>query len=88
VEDLAVKGWSDALDGLTGEQIKTGLRLCGTRKIQVGKEDWPPTPAEFRSMCLPETVPAIHRDYVALPKPEQDKEKVATHLQQMRDRLK
>ncbi len=88
VEDLAVKKWAEALDGLTGEQIKTGLRMCGTRKIQVGSEDWPPTPAEFRAMCLPEVVPAIHREYVSLPRPAVEPEKIQQHIAAMRDRLK
>jgi hypothetical protein len=87
VEDLAARQWASFLDGLTGEQIKSGLRACGTRKIQVGKEDWPPTPAEFRAMCLPETVAAIHRDYVALPKPQQDKAMVANSISEIRKKL-
>lgn len=87
IEDFAAKQWSSAMEGLTGEQIKTGLRHCGTRKINVGAEDWPPTPAEFRAMCLPEVVPAIHRDYVALPKPQQDKDVVANSISEIRKKL-
>jgi hypothetical protein len=39
-------------------------------------------------MCLPETVSAIHRDYVALPRPPQDPEKVQQRIKAMRDLLK
>ena len=88
IEDLAVARWSEALDGLTGEQIKTGLRLCGTRRIAVGQEDWPPTPAEFRALCLPEKVPSYHRDYVALPRPAVDPEFVASQISLMKSKLK
>lgn len=88
LENLAVQEWSVALEGLTGDQIKSGLRMCGTRKIANGSQDWPPTPAEFRAMCLPEIVPAIHRDYLALPKPPQDKDVVEKSLAGIRDALR
>jgi hypothetical protein len=88
IEDLAAREWAGALEGLTGEQIKSGLRLCGMRKIQVGKEDWPPTPAEFRAMCLPELVPAIHRDYISLPRPEHKPELIDEAISKMRAILK
>ena len=84
IEDFAAKQWSNSLDGLTGEQIKSGLHACGTRKIANGQEDWPPTPAEFRAMCLPEKVPYYHKDYVALPRPERDPELVENSLSKMR----
>ena len=84
LENLAVQEWSSSLEGLTGEQIKSGLRMCGTRKIANGSEDWPPTPAEFRTMCLPEKVPYYHKDYVALPRPERDPELVENSLSKMR----
>jgi len=88
IEDLAVRKWAEALEGLNGEQIKAGLRMCGTRKIQVGRDDWPPTPAEFRAMCLPESIPAIHRDYVALPRPPRNPEIVEDSLSAIRGKLK
>jgi hypothetical protein len=87
IEDLASRQWASALEGLTGEQIKSGLRACGTRKIQVGKEDWPPTPAEFRAMCIPEVIPKIHRDYISLPKPIQDKGMVDKSIAEIRKKL-
>ena len=88
IEDFAAKQWSASLTGLTGEQIKSGLRACGTRKIANGKEDWPPTPAEFRGMCLPEVVPKIHREYVSLPKPAVNHDHVDKQLSRMRNILK
>ena len=88
IEDFAAKQWSMSLQGLSGDQIKEGLRKCGTRKISNGSEDWPPTPAEFRAMCIPEMVPAIHREYVPLPKPEVDREQVRKHLANMRNAIK
>ena len=87
IEKLAVREWSIGLDGLTSSQIKAGLEKCLTRKIEPGEQDWPPTPAEFRAMCLPERVPAIHRDYVALPKPPQDQDVIERSLASIRDAL-
>lgn len=88
IEDFAAKQWSLSLEGLTGEQIKSGLRACGTRKIANGSEDWPPTPAEFRGMCLPEVVPKIHRQYVSLPKPVVNPDHVDKQLSKMRNLLR
>lgn len=88
LENLAVSEWSASLEGLTGEQIKSGLRMCGTRKIANGQEDWPPTPAEFRMMCLPEKMPAYHHDYVALPKPATNPEQIDKQISKMRNMLK
>lgn len=88
LESLAVQEWSTSLEGLTGEQIKSGLRMCGTRKIANGSEDWPPTPAEFRAMCLPDVVPAIHREYVSLPRPAVDPEHIDQQISKMRNLLK
>lgn len=87
IEDFATKQWAVSLEGINGDQIKEGLRKCGTRKIANGSEDWPPTPAEFRAMCLPETVPAIHLDYVALPRPQQDPDTQRKALDAMRKAL-
>lgn len=88
IEQLAVKEWVIALDGITSEQIKAGLEKCVTRKLEPGQEDWPPTPAEFRALCLPEHVQAIHRDYVALPRPLQDPDVVQQSLSRMRELLR
>lgn len=87
IEDFAAKQWAMSLEGLDGDQIKEGLRKCGTRKIANGSEDWPPTPAEFRALCLPEKMPAYHRDYVALPRPQRDPELIEKSLATMRKAL-
>lgn len=84
LESLAVQEWSSALSGLTGDQIKEGLRMCGMRKITNGSEDWPPTPAEFRFMCLPAKLDPIHRDYVSLPKPIIDPAKAEEQIEAMK----
>ncbi len=83
IEEIVVREWLQALDGLTGTQIEAGLQQCVTRKLEPGEQDWPPTPAEFRALCLPEQVPAMHRSYVSLPKPPQDPGVVETALARM-----
>ena len=88
LENLAVQEWSKSLEGLTGEQIKSGLRMCGTRKIANGADDWPPTPAEFRSLCIPEVLSKIHREYVPLPKLAVNPDHVDKQLSKMRNILK
>jgi len=80
--------WRKGLAGLSPEQIGAGLVKCLVRKPASGEEDWPPTLNEFRAMCLPERVPAIHRDYVSLPKPPQDKDVVDKSLSAMRGALR
>jgi hypothetical protein len=80
--------WRKGLAGLTPEQIGQGLVKCLERKPPPGEEDWPPTLTEFRAMCLPEVVPAIHRDYVALPRPAVDPERIQQHIVTMREMLK
>lgn len=39
--------WKVGLDGLRAEQIKNALTIC------TQKHEWPPSPAEFRSLCIP-----------------------------------
>lgn len=39
--------WLAALDSVTPEQIKNGLRRCATEGME-----WPPSAPEFRAMCL------------------------------------
>lgn len=87
IEPLAVREWSVALSGLTGAQIKSGIDRCLTRAIKPGEQDWPPTPAEFRRLCLPEKMPAYHRDYIALPRPPHDPEKIEASFRAMREAL-
>jgi hypothetical protein len=47
IEKIAVKEWSEELDGVTGEQIAHGLKSWD--------EDWPPSAPEFRKCCLNKT---------------------------------
>lgn len=68
IEEIAAREWSRGLAGLTGDQIAVGLEKCAMRKLTPGEEDWPPTPGEFRALCLPECVPMIHRRYPVLGK--------------------
>jgi len=43
----AVALWTDALEGLDENQIKTGIKSC--LKLD---DDWPPSLPQFRKMCL------------------------------------
>jgi len=43
IEDVATNEWSQALIGLSGEQIKIGLDNL--------HEDWPPSAIAFRALC-------------------------------------
>ena len=80
--------WRKGLAGLTTAQIGVGLVKCLKRKPQSGAEDWPPTLNEFRAMCLPEKIPAYHRDYIALPRPPRDPELIEKSLTAMREVLR
>jgi len=88
IEAAAVREWAGALHGLNGDQIQAGLLKCATRKLEPGQEDWPPTPAEFRALCLPEKRDPIHRDYVALPRPPQDPGTIERALRRMHELLR
>lgn len=76
--------WRTGLQGLTPTQIGAGIAKCLQRRSRDGSEDWPPTLSEFRAMCLPPVVDPIHRDYVALPKPEVDPNVVQASIAKMR----
>ena len=43
IEDTAISEWSQALAGITGEQIKVGLDNLS--------EDWPPSAIAFKALC-------------------------------------
>ena len=79
----AAQTWANGLIGITGPQIAIGFRACIARD-----EPWPPTLPEFRALCLPVKRDPIHRDYVALPRPPHDPEKIDSALQSMRSALK
>lgn len=79
--------WRKGLAGLTPEQIGLGLVKCLERRPAPGEEDWPPTLTEFRAMCLPEKMPAYHRDYISLPRPPRDPELIQKSLESMRNAL-
>lgn len=74
--------WLKGLWDVSPEQVAAGLEKCRT-----GKDEWPPTLPMFRAMCLPEKVPAIHRDYVALPKPPQDPDVAKKSLAEINAKL-
>ncbi len=48
--DGLAQEWSEGLAGLTGDEIKEGLRVCR------GSRTWPPCVAEFRADCRPKNV--------------------------------
>lgn len=75
--------WLRVLTGLTKEQIAAGLRACLDRD-----DVWPPGAAEFRKLCLPVKVPAIHRNYVALPRPVYTPEQIDGYMGKIRKVLK
>lgn len=39
--------WEAALNGITDEQIKFGLRACVDKSLE-----WPPSAPEFRNLCV------------------------------------
>lgn len=43
----AAATWADVLAGITPEQIATGLRACAA-----SRDEWVPTPMQFRARCL------------------------------------
>lgn len=66
--------WLTGLADVTVEQIKIGLEKCRTRKIQPGREDWPPTLTEFRGLCLLTYAAPYHKPFQkALPRPPADR---------------
>lgn len=75
--------WLTGLHDVAVEQIAVGLEKC-----RVSSDPWPPTLPQFRALCRPEKTPAYHRDYIALPKPMADKEKVADAIAEMRKVLR
>lgn len=52
IEEAAIQEWTLALDGLTGDQIKTGLSRLDS--------DWPPSAYGFKSLCV-DSVPIYHK---------------------------
>ncbi len=55
IEEIAVKEWSEALSGLTGEQIKKGLKSWSG--------EWPPSSQEFRMACEEEKTDKLGPGY-------------------------
>lgn len=84
IEEITTLEWSNGMAGITGEQIKSGLEKCAHKKLSPGESDWPPTLSEFRALCLPERIPAAHRDYVQLPRPKRAPEKMDEITPQLR----
>lgn len=56
IEETAMVEWSQALRGLTGEQIKKGLDSLS--------EEWPPSAISFRALCEGKAVNGFGLDYV------------------------
>ena len=75
--------WLAGLYDVTIDQVRYGLE-----RLRVdGERIWPPTLPEFRLLCLPERVPAYHKDYIALPRPAQDPDATEKALAAMRRAL-
>lgn len=93
IESIAVAEWSQKLNGLSGDQIKTGLDNWSN--------DWPPCADEFRDACLGrkvglneyglDYVPEIYRVQSADDVPRLEKkpnpEIVKSSIEQMRKHL-
>ena len=55
IEETAMVEWSQALSGLTGEQIKNGLDSLS--------DEWPPSAIGFRALCEGKGVNGFGLDY-------------------------
>lgn len=55
IEELVVTEWSQALAGLSGEQIKLGLNNL--------PEGWPPSAIDFRALCEGRHANGLGMDY-------------------------
>lgn len=55
IEELVVTEWSQALAGLSGEQIKLGLNNL--------PEGWPPSAIDFRALCEGRNANGLGTDY-------------------------
>ncbi len=74
--------WSEALSGLTAEEIKRGIKAL--KKT----EKWPPSIAEFLDSCRgnwEQSGPAYRVSAPALPKPKANKIIVAQNLAKIRE---
>jgi len=49
--EIMPESWERLLTGITPEQIASGLNKLADRS-----ETWPPNAAEFRQLCLPDTI--------------------------------
>jgi len=56
IEETAMVEWSQALRGLTGEQIKNGLDCLS--------DEWPPSVIGFRALCEGKAINGFGIDYV------------------------
>lgn len=55
IEDVATAEWSQALAGLSGDQIKIGLDSL--------QEDWPPSAITFKALCEGKRANGLGLDY-------------------------
>ena len=56
IEETAMVEWSQALGGLTGDQVKNGLSNL--------TDEWPPTAISFRTLCEGKGINGFGLDYV------------------------
>lgn len=56
IEETAMIEWSQALGGLTGDQVKNGLSNL--------TDEWPPSAISFRSLCEGKEINGFGLDYV------------------------
>jgi hypothetical protein len=81
--------WCVGLSDLTVDQVKRGITKCRDRIPENGKEDWPPTLPEFRSLCILKHAAPYHRLSPRIPPPEPVNRKVVDkEIQKMRDVLR
>ena len=63
--EASMREWSEALDGITAEQMKRGISKC--RETM----DWPPTPSQFlKAAGVGSSGAPAHKAYKALPPPK------------------
>ncbi len=82
---LAKREWEIGVEdaGLDEESLLQGLVKC-----RDSGDRYPPTLPVFLSRCKPERVVACHRRYVALPKPEPNRDLAKRSIAEMRGALR
>ena len=86
VMDTAKRIWTLAfmMEGFNDlEAIKRGIV-----EYSLLKNPFIPTAGQFIEMCRVKSIPACHRDYIALPSSATTKEAAISHLSKIKDMLK